>query len=362
MKNKKVISLCMLLFSLFNFTACERTENTEVKVDLFDSEKALDISKDYLFNIKNGNIEGANKLCTEELLKGNVNIGEGISEITSFDKEKSVEGNNFAYYIYNIIRTSSAEPKSDLESLTIKVEKIADQYLINEVKSQSKKELFVDGKYLRILEEEGSNSNLVVSLNSIPKDTYVSENDIMLYKTKVPNEAFGKVGLSFTGKKVAISTEGQEQVYICVANIEDSITTFLADNSSAAGGSSGDNTMSELEELFEKPIAKKIVSLDLLKNCQISNFIFSKKEDSLAVVYSNDNGVRRINIYNANEGDMISKAINEEFNEAEYNIDEVGFNAEEFIFNVSKVNSEGNSDEKEGKYSFDVESYEIKKL
>ena len=45
---------------------------------------------------------------------------------------------------------------------------------------------------------------MVVSLNSIPKDTYVSENDIMLYKAKVPNEAFGKVGLSFTGKKVAI--------------------------------------------------------------------------------------------------------------------------------------------------------------
>lgn len=230
-----------------------------------------------------------------------------------------------------------------------------------EVKSQSKKELFVDGKYLRILEEEGSNSNLVMSLNSVPKDTYVSENDIMLYKAKVPNEAFGKVGLSFTGKKVAISTKGQEQVYICVANIEDSITTFVGDNSAASDGN-GENTMSQLEELFEKPIAKKIVSLDLLKDCQINNFIFSKKEDSLAVAYSKGNGVRRVNIYNANEGDIISKAINEEFNEAEYNIDELGFNAEEFIFNVSKVNSTGNADEKEGQYSFDIKSYEIKKL
>ena len=56
------------------------------------------------------------------------------------------------------------------------------------------------------------------------------------------------------------------------------------------------------------------------------------------------------------------RIINEEFNEAEYNIDEVGFNAEEFIFNVSKANSTGNADEKEGQYSFDVKSYEIKKL
>ena len=52
MKNKRAISLCMLLFSLFNFTACEKTENAEVKVDLFDNEKALNISKDYLLILK----------------------------------------------------------------------------------------------------------------------------------------------------------------------------------------------------------------------------------------------------------------------------------------------------------------------
>ena len=60
--------------------------------------------------------------------------------------------------------------------------------------------------------------------------------------------------------------------------------------------------------------------------------------------------------------EAIWNLLNEEFNEAEYNIDELGFNAEEFIFNVSKVNSTGNADEKEGQYSFDIKSYEIKKL
>ena len=89
---------------------------------------------------------------------------------------------------------------------------------------------------------------------------------------------------------------------------------------------------------------------------------FFKRRFAAAWDYSKGNGVRRVNIYNANEGDIISKAINEEFNEAEYNIDELGFNAEEFIFNVSKVNSTGNADEKEGQYSFDIKSYEIKKL
>ena len=92
MKNKRAISLCMLLFSLFNFTACEKTENAEVKVDLFDNEKALNISKDYLFNIKNGNIDGANKLCTDELLKGNVNIDEGSVVISSRSNVGAIAG------------------------------------------------------------------------------------------------------------------------------------------------------------------------------------------------------------------------------------------------------------------------------
>lgn len=55
----------------------------------------------------------------------------------------------------------------------------------------------------------------MVSLNSIPKDTYVSENDIMLYKAKVPNEAFGKVGLSFTGKKLLyLQKDKNRHIYV----------------------------------------------------------------------------------------------------------------------------------------------------
>lgn len=361
MKGKKIIGLCTILFTLFNFTACETNDTKESTSGLFDTQRALSISKDFLSNIKSGNIEGANKLCSEELIMENVNIGEGISKITSFDKEKSIVGSDFAYYVYNVIRTSSIAPKSDLESLTIKVEKIDDEYLINEVKAQSKKELFVEGDYLRILEDQGSNSNLVVSLTSIPKDTYTSENKMMLYKSEVPNDNFGTVGLSFTGKKVAISTIGQNKAYICVANIEDSLSTS-AEQGESAGQSSSSDSMSQLESLFEKPIAKKIISLDLLDGSTINNFIFSKKEDSLAVSYTNGNGVKRVSIYNANEGNMLSKNLNKEFDESQYNIDEIGFNAEEFVFNVTRVSNDIGDIEKEGKYSFNIESSEIKKL
>ena len=276
MKNKRAISLCMLLFSLFNFTACEKTENAEVKVDLFDNEKALNISKDYLFNIKNGNIDGANKLCTDELLKGNVNIGEGISKISSFDKEKSIEGNNFAYYIYNIIRTSSTEPKSDLEQYTIKVNRNGDNYIIGEIKSKSQRELYIKNNAIRIIGDKGGKSSLVISLNNIPKDTYLSKNKMMLYKEKVPNNNFGKVVLGFTGKKVAISTIDDKNSYICIAYIDDTLMNGGTDVVDLNSDSQSSQIGGEIQDAFEKPVASKVISVDLINNSEIDDFIFSK--------------------------------------------------------------------------------------
>ena len=306
----KWIARLLVLFAISTMVSCENSSKEEVKIDLFDSQKALSISKEYLFNIKEGNIDGANKLCSEELLKENKNLGEGISDITSFDKYKIVEGKDYGYYIYNVIRTSQLEP----------------------------------------------NSNLVLTLDSLPKDTYSSENKIMLYKSKVPNDNFGKVGLSFSGKKVAISTKNDTDMYLCVANIEDSVTTMVDDSS--ASNKILEN--SELEELFEKPIAKKIIPLDLLKSSTIDNFVFSKKEDSLAVVYINSFGNKSTNIYNANDGNILSGKLKAEFSEEKFNVEGISFNEEKFIFNVSSTTNEFK--EKEGKYSYNIETEEIIKL
>ena len=352
----KWIARLLVLFAISTMVSCENSSKEEVKIDLFDSQKALSISKEYLFNIKEGNIDGANKLCSEELLKENKNLGEGISDITSFDKYKIVEGKDYGYYIYNVIRTSQLEPKSDLEECTIKISKENDNYFVTEVKSESKKELYVRDRALRILENQGGNSNLVLTLDSLPKDTYSSENKIMLYKSKVPNDNFGKVGLSFSGKKVAISTKNDTDMYLCVANIEDSVTTMVDDSS--ASNKILEN--SELEELFEKPIAKKIIPLDLLKSSTIDNFVFSKKEDSLAVVYINSFGNKSTNIYNANDGNILSGKLKAEFSEEKFNVEGISFNEEKFIFNVSSTTNEFK--EKEGKYSYNIETEEIIKL
>lgn len=355
--NKRIKAVFLLFAMTISFVGCESSQQSS-NIDLFDTQVGFDISKEYLANIKQGDISSANKLCSQELIDGSENIGEGVSEISSYNKDYWVDGKDHTYYLFNVIRTSSVEPKSDLETYTIKVEKINDQYLITSVKAQSKKELYVKNKSLRIVEEEKGNSSLVVNLDSLPKDTYLSNNKIMLYKQKVPTDKFGKVALSFSGKKVAISTTDGSSNYICVVDIEDSAQA-MAENDASSSNVSGSNNIEDLEELLEKPIATKVVSIDLLKDITIDNYIFSAKENTLAVNYS-QNEKKQFNLYNAEEGEMIGDNIKEMFDNSKYELEAVSFEGDEIKFKATAYGEDQKAES--GEYSFNIETQEIKKL
>lgn len=355
--NKRIKAVFLLFAMTISFVGCESSQQSS-NIDLFDTQVGFDISKEYLANIKQGDISSANKLCSQELIDGSENISEGVSEISSYNKDYWVDGKDHTYYLFNVIRTSSVEPKSDLETYTIKVEKINDQYLITSVKAQSKKELYVKNKSLRIVEEEKGNSSLVVNLDSLPKDTYLSNNKIMLYKQKVPTDKFGKVALSFSGKKVAISTTDGSSNYICVVDIEDSAQA-MAENDASSSNVSGSNNIEDLEELLEKPIATKVVSIDLLKDITINNYIFSSKENTLAVNYS-QNEKKQFNLYNAEEGEMIGDNIKEMFDNSKYELEAVSFEGDEIKFKATAYGEDQKAES--GEYSFNIETQEIKKL
>ena len=75
---------------------------------------------------KNGDIEKANEVCVKELVENNINLSEGVSDIAGFQLDKTIASSEFAYYIFNVIRDSNTEPKSDLESYIIKVNRNGD--------------------------------------------------------------------------------------------------------------------------------------------------------------------------------------------------------------------------------------------
>ena len=62
----------------------------------------------------------------------------------------------------------------------------------------------------------------------------------MLYKDIVPKQSFGKVCLSFTGKRIAITTTDNKDSYICIAYIDEALMT------SAQPGNEGGNSGASL--------------------------------------------------------------------------------------------------------------------
>ena len=351
MKNIKVILSTILILIINLFVGCSNiNEKKEEKLDLFDVFKGKDLAINYLINIRNGDISSAVNNCESEILESNINLSEGVSNITGFQLNRAIANSQFAYYIFNVIRDSNIEPKSDLEEYIIKVNRNDDNYIISDIKSKSQRELYIKNNAIRIIGEKGGKSSLVISLNNIPKDTYLRENKIMLYKEKVPNNSFGKVVLGFTGKKIAISAIDDKNSYICIAYIDDTLMKSGSDivdlnNNSSLALSEG------LQEALEKPVTSKVVSVDLLNNCKIDDFIFSKEDDNLAVNYKNEKGLNRLNIYKAEDGEAINTKFKDIFNEYIYNIKAEYFVDNKVIFDVFK--SDQSIDEMTGKYSLD---------
>ncbi len=356
---KRVLSVILVLTISILIGCSKVKDDNEVSLDLFDVFKGKELATNYLINIRNDDIEKANEICVRELVDNNVNLSEGISDIVGFQLDKTIASSDFAYYIFNVIRDSSKEPKSGLESYTIKVNRNGDNYSISEIKAKPQRELYIKNNVLRIVGEKGGKSSLVISLNNIPKDTYLRENKIMLYKEKVPNNNFGKVVLGFTGQKIAISTIDDKNAFICIAYIDNTLMQNGTDDISSSTASQG-NQISELQEALEKPITSKVVPVDLLNNVQIENFIFSKEDNDIAVNYKNQSGIERLNIYKADDGSKIDAKLEDIFNVNIYNVKAEYFDGHKLIINVYK--SDGTIDNTTGEYSFNMKNEEMIKL
>ena len=367
MRKKILLLMSLLISTLMLFSACSEPEINKDDIEVFSLKKSFELAEQYLELVKSNNIDEANKLCTEKLIENNKNILPGTSNIIAFSPDNVIESSKSAFIIFNVIRNSSSEPKCDLDNYALRVIREDGDYKIDEIKAINLKQVFVRNKSLRMISEDGGKSDLIISLNNIPKDAYLKENELMLYKEKVPNAEFGPVSLGYKGKKVAISTINENRAFISVAYIEESKE---AQGASDSQGESSSNTAQEsgnvensLEDLVDKPIAKKIVQMDMLNDVTIDNLVFTQEERYLILEYFNSNDVKRIKVYNSSSGDLIDLSFDEILPDDKYSIELIDFKKDEFRVNVTAKEGVNNINEEiPGKYNVDIESKVIKKI
>lgn len=353
MKSKKILSAVIILLLNFNI-ACARDVEKSENIDLFNSKMAQDLAEEYLYLIKNNNLDLANNLCTQELLSKNKEIKLGDSKIVAFANDSIIESSNSAYITFNVIRNVENASRCDLDNYTIKVIKDNEDYKIDEVKAMSKKQAFVKNDSLRLIGENGGDSDLIISLRNIYKDIYSKENKIMLYKENVVADKFGPISLGYEGQRIAISTIGDNKTLIAIA--------YTDENNENKGSASIDIEVSggDVDGILDKPIAKKLIPLDMLENITIKNLVFTKEEEYLIVEYINDKLNNRINIYNTSNGDLVPIKFDLMFPIEKYSINLKDFDEDECIISVES-NDNNTRSELLGEYKINIKDESIKK-
>ncbi|GAB6168661.1 hypothetical protein JCM1393_11210 [Clostridium carnis] len=359
--SKKVGFVSLIILSLYICVSCANSSKEKVEGDIFNPRKAIEVSQNYLKYIKGGNINDANKLCTEELLSKNTIIGTGTSNVVSYNIDNIIESSNSAYVLYNVIRSSEDNPKCDLDNFAIKVSKESGDYKISEVKAVNKKQVFVKDGSLRMIGENGGSSELIIRLSNMPKDIYPRENKVMLYKEETPNNSFGPIAIGYKGERVAISTLENNKTFIAVAFLEES-RAVIGEANKEGTSSNGDNAQN-LQEGMEKAIAKKVIPIDILEDINVKNIIFSQEEKEIIVEYNEKSGVNRIKVYKADDGEVVDMGIDNMFPKDQYNIKVNQLDKNSIIINVSaKENLTSVDKSKLGEYKADMEKLQVTKI
>ena len=349
---KKYFSIILVLFlSLTLLNGCGAYKNEKQRdssnID-FKSDKAKEVSDKYLDLLCEGKINEANDLLTDDLKQESKSKSLGDTSIVSYKIDKIVESADNSAIVYDVIRVKTDSVRADRDTITIRVILENEEYKISEVKSSNKNQVYSKGDKLRFMGEEGGDSQLILDINNLHIDIYPKNQGAMIEKAKIPHDAFGVVSISYSGKRIGLTTTNGTDNFIAVVDIDEGLVA----QAPSEGESSGNTKENPKDEKTEKSIAKKIIPLDILKVQKIDKLIFSSDEEKIIIQYV-ENGKSRLKIYTSAGGEIVENKLDDEFPSDQYSIEFVGLEKK-----MIKAKVKGNNTEK--LYTLDLESNEIK--
>lgn len=309
---KKYISV-FLMFSII-LTGCSSKKNESITiVENNDLETALRVSGDYLSYLKDKNFSGIRRISSDDLNSSTDYGFKGDMEISSFNKSDFGDIGSRAFVKYDVNSIRYNEPTCSLEEYVLYVKQKGEKGIVEEVKSKEKSRVFVKNKNLRIVSENNGFSKLLFRWSDLPREVYPKSNKADIAKKQIIFNRFGIIGFNYSGTNLGISAQCDGGEYIGVLNIDETIATV-----EEVGV---DENLDGLEEMVgEKPMARKIITLDFLENAKVERIVFSRDETNVIVQY-NVNGVNRINIYNSESGKIMDCKTDDLFPKDKYNVE-----------------------------------------
>lgn len=324
----------------------------------FDYDKGQKIADQYIENLSKGQFQLLKDISTMELNSNNKELVEKGEKIVSYKKIDTKETGKGVLYTYKVNRCKEGSGRADLDNFTVSVEKSPEGYFVSKVESSTEMEVSTKGPALRIKYKDEVQNYLLIGLSNLPKEIYPKINKAPIYKELVPVQEFGTINLGYEGKKIAITSKEENRTYVAVVELDSE-----EKNSSVAPVTGGQTQKVEDLGLFEKPIGKKIVSLDLLYDKTVDKIIFTKSEEAVVVQYSEANKGSGVNIYKSVSGDLLDIKFDDMFPKDKYNVLMDKLNERDVYIKVTaREGVSGIRQDVLGEYSVNLKDLNILKL
>lgn len=312
-KKSAMILICILSFSCLIFLGCSNNNKESLlqgRKLYFDEDQSKRIADDYMEFLYNKDFKRAADLCTEQLAKEILAFDANGVDILNFKLDEVIQKGNSIFYKYKVAKSNVKKLKMDLDNYYVRVDKTIDKYQVYEVKAGTEIEGFVNKQKLFIRNKDEVNVKPVIDLATLPGSMYPKNRKANIEKLEIPKKQFGIMSFSFEGNKIAISSLGENKTYVGVLDISGS-------EGAAKPIKKGDKE-EKSEDINEKPIGKKINSIDVYEGVQVTKLTFTKDNSTLVVNYL-DKGSNRFKQYTDN-GDVVQTNIDEVFPIAQYSI------------------------------------------
>lgn len=352
MKKKLFLYIGILMFILL--IGCNNIGNDE---DFFDVYKAKEVGNKFMESLTYGKISEIDKICSDNVKNQEDYKYIGDNKIGAYRAEKTIEGVNFAKVDFIVIRKDNEDLRADLDEMSIKIIKKGNEYLVDEIKAKSNKEVYEKDGNLRIIDEETGDNDLLLRIKDLPNEVYSKGSNVILNKKFIDNIKFNRVAIGFNGDKIGIVTSDDENNCILLANINKSKSTIGQESSNPNNDDENNNTTDlKIEEALEAPIANKIIGYDLIDGSDIKEILFSNDDGELIIQFNNEKG-SYIRVYRNSTGELLDEiGIEEKFPESDYSIRLKCVNDSGALIEV-----ESKKDKKNENYTIDLSKMEINK-
>lgn len=358
---KKIICFFMSLFFIFNLTGCTNKKEKITNVNEFEITKANKLVETYIKYCMKNDFTSMNYMYSKDF-KGKIKKQNNpYLKITGYKIMDSTEMGTKANIKANVISVDEKSPYTSTDVYTFKIKKEKGNYVIDNIDTNSEKEVFIYKRSLLVKSKDEAMSNVLINLRGIPEYYFDKADIAKVDKLKVSKDGFENINLSYTADNIAISTKGANP-FVGVAPITDLQQQSGSEGSSSVSQVEGmGSTEDDLQPL--KVAAQALTPIDVYKDSKVEKIVFSRDEKDIAVQFITGLDTRT-KIYAIQSGKPLSDNIDKKFPKEKFNVKISMFDDENLIFEISPKESYANDDSVKkltGKWKWNTKTQKVER-